>query len=128
MDSDDRMATLDWFPAHMVAIAPCSLRLRKATVFGAKPFQQLLDRLAQELIRDNLTSPASISTGRWHLKESEDCHSWWLMLVADVRVVPSCGELGRAYLGAVQVVRAKINAVEFDVVFHMGSNGLSPVS
>ncbi len=46
------------------------------------------------------------------------------MLVAHVRVVPCRGQLGGALLRPVEVVGAEVDAVEFDVVFDVGTDGL----
>lgn len=45
-----------------------------------------------------------------------------------VGVIACGGELSGALLQAVEVIGAKVNVVELDVVFYVGTDGLRPLS
>jgi len=58
------------------------------------------------------------------LEESQDGDARRLVLVGDVGVVAGCGQASGFALCAVEIVWAKVDVVELDMILNMCSNGL----
>ena len=121
----NRMLRFHRLPAYKLPIPPRALGLPEPVMLCPQPLQQLLDRLRQPLVSSDLRNPCRISARGGNFQQREHGDRGWLVLVRDIGVVARGRQLRRAQLCAVQVVGAEIDIVEFNVIFHVSTDGLN---
>lgn len=122
------VVALDWLTPDEVAIPVGIFRLLEATMLRPQPLQEGFEGFRETVVGCCLGGPAGVTTSLWDLEEGEQRDSRGLVLIRDVRVVPSGGESACAAAQSVQVVLPEVDRVELNVVLDVRTGRLQVVS
>lgn len=124
MNPNNRMIRLNRLSTHKPAISRRLLCLREPAMLSPQTLEQLLDRLRQTLVGDDLRHPGRVAARGRHGEQRQDGDAGRLVLVRHVRVPARRGQFGGFVLCAIEVVWAEVDVVEFEEAVDVSADGL----